>query len=92
MRSALSLNVRPCVMVSPDEINRHLRRAIGAPLTTAGKPHTSRVACRFPAPEGMVVLDQPRTVDQGRLVRRLGQIERETAQAVFRTLQEVFAG
>ncbi|MCL4242387.1 MAG: type II toxin-antitoxin system PemK/MazF family toxin [Dehalococcoidia bacterium] len=82
---------RPCVVVSPDEVNRHLRTAIVAPLTTAGKPYPSRVASGFQGRDGMVVLDQLRTVDQARLVRLMGTLDRETADAVLGTLQELFA-
>lgn len=82
---------RPCVVVSPDEMNRHLRTAIVAPLTTAGKLYPSRVACGFQGRDGMVVLDQLRTVDQARLVRRMGTLDRETTDAVLGTLQEIFA-
>lgn len=82
---------RPCVVVSPDEVNRHLRTVIVAPLTTAGKPYPSRVASGFQGRDGMVVLDQLRTVDQARLVRLMGTLDRETADAVLGTLQELFA-
>ena len=82
---------RPCVVVSPDEMNRHLRTAIAAPLTTGGKPYPSRVACKIQGRDGMVVLDQLRTVDQARLVRRMGTLDRETSDAVLSTLQEIFA-
>jgi mRNA interferase MazF len=82
---------RPCVVVSPDEMNRHLRTAIVAPLTTAGMPYPSCVACRFQGRDGMVVIDQLRTVDQRRLVRRLGMLDGATGAAVLSTLQEVFA-
>jgi mRNA interferase MazF len=82
---------RPCVVLSPDEMNRHLRTAIVAPLTTAGKPYPSRVACRFQGRDGLVVLDQLRTVDQLRLVRRLGTLDDETSLAVLALLQEMFA-
>lgn len=82
---------RPCVVLSPDEMNRHLRIAIVAPLTTGGKQYPSRVACVFQGREGKVVLDQVRTVDQSRLARRMGTIDAETAEVVLRTLQELFA-
>lgn len=82
---------RPCVVVSPDEMNRHLRTVIVAPLTTAGKPYPSRVPCTFLGRDGMVVLDQLRTVDQARLVHRMGTLDGETAHAVLATLQELFA-
>src|SRR5712691_13366349 len=65
---------RPCVVVSPDELNANLRTAIVAPLTTAGGAYPFRIPCRFANKEGRVVLDQLRTVDRERLVRRLGRL------------------
>ncbi len=59
---------RPCLVVSPDEINHNLRTTIIAPMTTASRPYPSRVPCRFKGKTGRVVLDQVRTVDQSRLV------------------------
>lgn len=82
---------RPCVIVSPDEIHRHLGTAIVAPLTTAGKPYPSRVACMFQGGEGKVVLDQLRTVDQVHMVRQVGVLDRATAHAVLAMLQGLFA-
>jgi mRNA interferase MazF len=82
---------RPCLVVSPDEINHNLRTVIIAPLTTKGKVYPSRVPCRFKGKHGLVVLDQIRTVDQSRLVKRLGRIDAKTAAAVLDVLQELFA-
>lgn len=82
---------RPCVIISPDEMNRHIRTVIVAPLTSKGRAYPSRVDCRFEKREGQVVLDQIRTVDRVRLVRRLGRIDRRTANAVLQTLAEMFA-
>ena len=81
----------PCLIISPDEMNRHLRTAIIAPMTTSGRGYPSRVRCRFQGREGWIVLDQIRTVDQGRLVRRLGNIEKEAELEVLETLSRVFA-
>ena len=64
---------RPCVIVSPDELNRHLRTVIVAPMTTGGQAYPWRVPCRFQNRSGFVALDQLRTVDTERLVRRLGR-------------------
>jgi mRNA interferase MazF len=82
---------RPCVVVSPDEMNRAVRTVIIAPMTTKGRPYPTRVACRFQGTEGQVVLDQLRTVDTSRLVRRLGELERETMGMVLELLSEMFS-
>jgi mRNA interferase MazF len=82
---------RPCVVVSPDELNAHLRTAIVAPMTTAGQPYPFRVVCRFQRKDGQIVLDQLRTVDRERLVRRLGRLEPATMDQVLDKLQEMFA-
>jgi mRNA interferase MazF len=82
---------RPCVVVSPDEMNRHLRTVIVAPMTTKGKPYPTRVPCRFQSKEGMIVLDQMRAVDNSRLVRRLGRISLATRRAVLALLTDLFA-
>jgi mRNA interferase MazF len=82
---------RPSVVVSPDEMNRHIRTAIIAPMTTTQKRYPTRVACRFEGKSGEIVLDQIRTVDQVRLVKRLGTISAVTARSILQTLQEMFA-
>ena len=82
---------RPCVVVSPDELNAHLHTCIVAPLTTASKAYPFRVACRFEGKGGQIVLDQIRTVDRERLVRRLGRISDTIEARVLGTLQELFA-
>lgn len=82
---------RPCVVVSPDELNAHLRTLIVAPLTTGGRSYAFRVPCRFAAKSGQVVLDQLRTVDRERLVRRLGRLGPGTLSTVLARLQEMFA-
>ena len=81
---------RPCLVVSPDEINHHLRTAIIAPMTTKGRVYPSRVACRFRGKRGHVVLDQIRTVDQSRLVKRLGWLDDKTAATVLQVLKQMF--
>jgi mRNA interferase MazF len=82
---------RPCVIVSPDELNAYLRTFIVAPLTTGGHPYPFRIPCRFERKAGYVILDQIRTVDQERLVRRLGQLAPTTWERVLAALQEMFA-
>jgi mRNA interferase MazF len=82
---------RPCVVVSPDELNAYLRTAVVAPMTTAGQAYPWRVACRFQRRAGFVALDQVRTVDAERLIKRLGRLSPDTVSAVLRGLQEMFA-
>jgi len=82
---------RPCLVVSPDEMNRHIATVIVAPMTTKSRPYPTRVPCRFQGKAGQIVLDQLRTVDKTRLVRRLGQISDKTRRATLATLAEMFA-
>ena len=82
---------RPCVVVSPDELNTHLQTLIVAPMTTGGHAYPFRVRCQFRRKSGYVVLDQLRTVDRARLVRRLGSLSAATQGRVLLTLQEMFA-
>jgi len=82
---------RPCLVISPDEMNRHIGTVIIAPMTTRTRDYPSRVACSFEGKDGQVVLDQIRAVDKGRLVRRLGRIDEQTQSKVLAVLAEVFA-
>lgn len=82
---------RPCVVISPDEMNRYIRTVIIAPMTTKGRPYPTRVECTFEGKEGQVVLDQIRTVDKARLVKRLGRLEEQAQADVLDTLAELFA-
>lgn len=82
---------RPCLIVSPDELNRHLRTTIVAPMTTGGQPYPWRVPCRFGGRDGRVALDQLRTVDRARLVRREGALAGSEVAAVLAKLGELFA-
>ena len=81
---------RPCVIISPDELNAHLRTFIVAPLTTGGHPYPFRVQCRFQGRTGYIVVDQIRTVDRERLARRLGKLSPPTLERVLSILQEMF--
>lgn len=81
----------PCLVISPDEMNRHIRTAIVAPMTTKGRPYPTRVACRFKGKSGQVVLDQIRTIDKDRLIKKVGRIDRRAAEAVLQMLAEIFA-
>ncbi len=83
--------IRPCVIVSPDELNAHLRTAIVAPMTTGGRVYPWRIRCRFQHHSGYVALDQLGTVDQERLVKRLGTLSSGTLTEVLGGLQEMFA-
>jgi mRNA interferase MazF len=82
---------RPCLVVSPDEMNRFIRTAIVAPMTTKGAQYPTRVPCRFQGKQGQVVLDQLRTVDKTRLVKRLGKLGAQTRAEVLSVLGEMFA-
>ena len=83
--------IRPCVVVSPDELNAHLQTYIVAPLSTGGHRYPFRVPCRFGGKAGHVILDQIRTVDRERLVRRRGKLTATTLQKVLGVLQHMFA-
>src|SRR6266496_3398739 len=82
---------RPCLVVSPEEMNRHLRTVIIAPMTAAGRPYPTRVTVTFQKKRGQVALDQIRAVDRQRLVKRLGAVASETAQAIAAVLVEMFS-
>jgi mRNA interferase MazF len=82
---------RPCLVISPDEMNRHLATVIVAPLTTVTRSYPSRVVCRFQGKQGQVVLDQIRTVDRARLVKKLGKLDKRTSAKVLNILQQMFA-
>jgi mRNA interferase MazF len=82
---------RPGVVISPDEMNKHIATVIIAPMTTKGQPYPTQIACQFQSQEGQIVLDQIRTVDKKRLVKRLGQIRAGEQQMVLETLAELFA-
>jgi len=82
---------RPCVVISPDEINHHLRTSVIAPMTTKGQSYPTRVACRFKGKDGQIVLDQIRAVDQRRLVKKLGWLDAKSAAKVLEVLREMFA-
>jgi mRNA interferase MazF len=82
---------RPCLIVSPDEMNRHIATVIIAPMTTKGRNYPTRVSCKFEGKSGQVVLDQLRTVDKKRVVKKLGRIDKKTQQSVLSTLAEMFA-
>ena len=82
---------RPCVIVSPDDLNQHLTTFIIAPLTTGAREYPFRIACRFAGRVGHVVLDQIRAVDRARLIRKLGRLSAPTLNHALSVLQEMFA-
>jgi len=82
---------RPCVVISPDEMNLNLQTVIVAPMTTVTRPYPTRVGVRFQGKSGQVALDQLRAVDKMRLVRKLGKIAEGTALAASATLVEMFS-
>jgi mRNA interferase MazF len=82
---------RPCLIISPDEMNRHVRTVIVAPMTSATKDYPTRVNFRFKKKEGQIVLDQIRTIDKKRLIKKLGSIDAKTQLEVISVLQRLFA-
>jgi mRNA interferase MazF len=82
---------RPCVVVSPDEMNEGIQTVLVAPMTTKGRNYPTRLPCIFQGKRGQVVLDQIRSVDQSRLVKRLGKLTDSQAKALLDLIQEMFA-
>ena len=82
---------RPCLVISPDELNQHLRTLIVAPMTTGGHAYPWRIVCRFQNRSGFVAVDQLRTVDTERIAKRLGRISSNTLLSVLNVLQEMFS-
>jgi mRNA interferase MazF len=83
--------MRPCLVISPDEMNAHIATIIVAPMTTQGRAYPTRVSCKFQSKDGQVVLDQIRTVDKTRLAKKLGTISASTQKVVLAILAEMFA-
>jgi mRNA interferase MazF len=81
----------PCLVISPDEMNQHLRTVIVAPMTTVARPYPTRINLRFQGKQGQVALDQLRAVDRQRLIRMLGKVSLKTAEEVSTTLLEMFS-
>jgi mRNA interferase MazF len=82
---------RPCLIISPDEMNNFIATVIIAPMTTKGRDYPTRVPCTFKRKSGQIVLDQIRTVDKIRLIKKLGSIDVDSQEKVFSTLAEMFA-
>jgi mRNA interferase MazF len=81
---------RPCVIISPDEMNHHIGTVIVAPMTSRGRDYPTRVNCAFQKVNGQIVLDQIRTVDRTRLVKRLGSLSPAVADQMLAVLSEMF--
>jgi mRNA interferase MazF len=81
---------RPCLIISPDEMNQNISTVIIAPMTTKGRNYPTRITCRFQDKEGQIVLDQIRTVDKTRLIKKFGSIGKDTQQLVLNVLSEMF--
>ena len=82
---------RPCLIISPDEMDKHIRTVIVAPMTTAGREYPTRINTSFKGKKGQIVLDQIRTVDKKRLIKVLGKIDNAASGRVLETLAEMFA-
>ncbi len=82
---------RPCLVISPDEMNRYIRTVIIAPMTSSQKDYPTRVACTFRKKEGQIVLDQIRAIDKTQLVKKIGAIESKTQMDVVSVLQRLFS-
>ena len=82
---------RPAVVISPDEMNKYIKTVIIAPMTTKGRTYPTRVTCTFAGKDGQIVLDQIRTIDKIRLVKKLGSIDSKTQKTVSQSLVEMFA-
>ncbi len=82
---------RPCLVISPDEMNRHIRTVIVSPMTTKGRSYPTRVACEFGGKKGKIVLDQLRTVDKTRLIKHLGRVDSPIQKKVLEVLVEMFS-
>jgi mRNA interferase MazF len=83
--------IRPCLIISPDEMNHHIRTIIVAPMTTAGKDYPTRIRCTFKKKRGQIILDQIRTIDKTRIIKKLGAIDPKTQMEVISVLQQLFA-
>ena len=82
---------RPCLIISPDEMNRHIRTVIIAPMTTAEKDYPTRIKYKLKKIKGQIVIGQIRTIDKTRLIKKLGTIDPETQLKVISVLQRLFA-
>ena len=82
--------IRPCLIVSPDEVNKHLNTVIIVPLTNTLKPYPTRIDCQFMGKQGQLAIDQVRSIDKSRLSRKLGTMDMETSEKICSRLIETF--
>lgn len=82
---------RPCLVISPDEMNRNISTTIVAPMTTKGRNYPSRIPCSFQGKQGQIILDQIRTIDKERLVKKLGVISKTAQLKTLNILMEMFS-
>jgi mRNA interferase MazF len=82
---------RPCLIISPDDMNKYISTVIIAPMTTKGRNYPTRIACQFEGKDGQIVLDQIRTIDKVRIIRKLGKINTSIQKEVLTTLIELFS-
>jgi len=82
---------RPCLVISPDEMNHFISTIIVAPMTTKSRKYPTRISCKFKGKSGEIVLDQLRTVDKQRLVKKLGSLDPATRHKTLSVLQEIFS-
>ncbi|HEX8545968.1 MAG TPA: type II toxin-antitoxin system PemK/MazF family toxin [Cytophagaceae bacterium] len=83
--------LRPCVVVSPDELNRHLNTIVILPVTSSGKPYSFRVPCLIKGKNGLILPDQIRSIDKSRIGKKIGELDDETIQKLFFILKELFS-
>jgi mRNA interferase MazF len=81
---------RPCIVISPDSVNQYLNTVIVAPLTSTRKPYPTRVNCQFDGRDGQVALDQERSVDKSRLVKKIGRLDETVNRQICTTLVAMF--
>lgn len=81
---------RPCLIVSPDEMNAHLRTVLAAPMTSGGRAAPFRVGVTFRRKQGLILPDQMRALDKKRLIQRLGRVDTDTMRAVLSVLEQMF--
>ena len=82
---------RPCLIISPNEMNHNISTVIIAPMTTKGRNYPTRISCSFQGKNGQIVLDQIRTIDKRRLVKKLGVISKNAQTKTLNLLHEMFA-
>lgn len=83
---------RPCVIISPDEMNKYLNTVIIAPMTTVRRNYPTRITCRFKSKTGEIVLEQIRTIEKSRLIRKLGTLNEDLQNEILSALQDMFSG